>query len=321
MTKDYTKLAKNIVNYIGGEKNIDSAFHCATRLRFQLKDINKAKQNEEKIRSLYGVIDVHIQNGQFQVVIGPNVGDVFEFIQKEVKTSHTENSTSKEKKSKIDHFFEIVSGLFTPIVPVLMASGMMGAVITILNLIGWLPTASSTYHFLNVVYEAGFYFLPFFIADSSAKVFKTNKYLAMLLAGVMLYPQLFVLKGKLLLLGLTVPKIDYGKSVLSVILGVWLLSYIEHYANRWLPDILKSFMAPLITMLIMLPLQLIIIGPLGARIANYLSMGVSWMGNNLGFFAVGVLAFLTPLMIATGTHSFAFPVIVATLASLGMTNC
>ncbi|MBP2058886.1 PTS system beta-glucosides-specific IIC component [Lactobacillus colini] len=318
MAKSYTTLATNIVKFVGGKGNINSVFHCATRLRFQLKDIDIAKSNTEKIKSLYGVLDVVVQNGQYQIVIGPNVGDVFEFVQKEVgEISSTDTSNKNEQKSKFDRFFEIVSGLFTPVVPVLMASGMMGAVLVILNLLGWLPQNSSTYHLLDVVYQAGFYFLPFFIAASSAKVFKANRYLAMLLAGIMLYPQLFSFKGKLLLLNLAVPKMDYGKSVLSVILGVWLLSYIERTSDKFMPDIVKSFMTPLITMAIMLPVQLIVIGPLGAEVANYLSVGVQWMGDNLGFFAVGILAFFTPLMIATGTHSFAFPVIVATITSLG----
>lgn len=318
MAKDYTNLATNIVKLVGGKDNINNVFHCATRLRFQLKDISIAKNNTDQIKSLYGVLDVVVQNGQYQIVIGPNVGDVFEYVQKLVgDLQPSDNTENEQNKSKFDRFFEIVSGMFTPIVPVLMASGMMGAVLVICNLVGWLPKSSSTYHFLNVVYEAGFYFLPFFIAASSAKVFKANRYLAMLLAGIMLYPQLFDFKGKLLLFGMNVPKMDYGKSVLSVILGVWLLSYIERISDKFMPDIVKSFMTPLITMFIMLPVQLLIIGPLGAQVANYLSVGVQWMGDNLGFFAVGLLAFLTPLMIATGTHSFAFPVIVATLTSLG----
>lgn len=317
MAKDYTNLAQNIVQNVGGKENVNSVFHCATRLRFQLKDIGKAEANTEKIKSLYGVIDVIVQNGQYQVVIGPNVGDVFEYVTKEVGLQENETDSDSDDRSKMDKFFAVVSGIFTPIVPVLMASGMMGAVITILDLLHWLPQTSSTYHFLDVVYQAGFYFLPFFIAASSAKVFKANSFLAMLLAGVMLYPDLFTFKGRLLLLGLSVPKIAYGKAVLSVILGVWLLSYIERWSNKVMPDIMKAFMTPLITMLVMLPIQLIIIGPLGEHIAGYLSAGVQWMGTNLGFFAVAILAFLTPLMIATGTHSFAFPVIVATLTAIG----
>lgn len=325
MAKDYTNLAKEIVTDIGGKDNINNAFHCATRLRFQLKDVSKAEPNVEKIKNLDDVLDVLIQNGQFQVVIGPNVADVFKFVQSEIGTieddQNTNNDSDDKNKSKFDRFFEIVSGMFTPIVPVLMASGMVGALITILNIVGVLPKKSPTYFLLNVVYEAGFYFLPFFIAASSSKVFKANRYLSMLLAGIMLYPQLFAYKAAgiahLTFLGFNVPQADYGKAVLPVILGVWLLSYLERFFDRIMPDIIKSFMTPLLVMCIMLPIQLMIIGPFGNLVATYLANFVQWMGGSLGFLAVGILAFLTPLMIATGTHSFAFPVIVATLTSLG----
>ena len=315
MVKDYTNLAKNLINLVGGQDNIDSYFHCATRLRFQLKDISKAEENTEKIKALDGVINVVVQNGQYQVVIGPNVGDVYNCVQKEIGDI---NSTDQpEDKSKWDRFFEVVSGLFTPIVPVLMASGMMGAVITILNLLHVLPQNSPEYFLLNVVYQAGFYFLPFYIADSSAKVLHANRYLSLLLAGIMLYPKLWTFKGNLTFFNIPVQHIEYGQAVLPVILGVWVLAYVERFFEKIMPDIVKAFMAPLLTMAVMLPVQLIIIGPLGTNVGNVLATAVRWMGNNWGFAAVGIIAFFTPLMIATGTHSFAFPVIVATLTSLG----
>lgn len=151
--KDYSKLAKNLIADVGGQSNIDSYFHCATRMRFQLKDINKAKSNTDKVKELDDVINVVVQNGRYQVVIGPNVGDVYDAIQKEIGDISS-SSTEEKSKSKWDHFFEVVSGLFTPIVPVLMASGMMGALITILNLCGVLPKSSPEYFLLNVVWDS-----------------------------------------------------------------------------------------------------------------------------------------------------------------------
>ena len=173
----------------------------------------------------------------------------------------------------------------------------------------------------NIVYEAGFYFLPFFIAATSAKAFKANQFLSMLVAAIMLWPGFvgFADKGikSLEFFSINVQAIDYSKAVLPVILGIWLLSYLEKFFNKVLPDIIRAFMAPLLVMAIMLPIQLIVIGPLSTNIANILGTGVVWLGDNLGFFAVALLAFFTPVMIATGTHSFAFPVIVATLTTVG----
>ncbi|MEB6144320.1 PTS transporter subunit EIIC [Enterococcus faecium] len=324
MAKDYSKLSEELVPLVGGPENIQNVFNCATRLRFNLKDIEIAKKNIEKIKNRNEVLDVIVQNGQFQVVIGPDVKFALDAINEKLNLSNDHTShddAEKIEKSKMDRFFEIVSSIFTPTVPVLMASGMMGAVITILNLVGVLSKTSSTYYLLNIVYEAGFYFLPFFIALSASRVFKANNFLAMLLAGIMLFPGLLTHAQNgidtLEFLNIQVPTIDYGKAVLPVILGVWLLSYLERFFDKYLPAIIRSFMSPLLVMLIMLPIQLIIIGPLGTEVANILSSGVTWMGDNLGFFAVGLLAFFTPIMISTGTHSFAFPVIVATLTSIG----
>lgn len=325
MAKNYKVLAEEIINLIGGKENVENVFHCATRLRFNLKNLEKARENTEAIEKTEGVIQVIVQNSQYQIVIGPDVSKAFAEVRKIIGEDQMESTSieesSKQDKTKSDKFFEAVSGIFTPIVPVLMASGMMGALVTILKLTGVVTETNPTYYLMNIVYEAGFYFLPFFIAFSSSRVFKANPFLSMLLAGIMLHPNVlnFADHGvkSLNFLSIAVPTIDYSRAVLPVILGVWLLSYLERLFNKFYPDIVRAFMAPLSVMLVILPIQLIVIGPLGHYIAGFLGSGVVWLGDNLGFFAVGILAFFTPLMIVTGTHSFAFPVIVATLTSIG----
>lgn len=322
MAQDYREFSSAIIKLLGGRKNISNVFHCATRLRFTLNDISIAESSIKEIKSRKEVLDVIVQNGQFQIVIGPNVNKVFAVVSEDLNLleNSVENNDEEVKKSSMDKFFAVVSGIFTPIVPVLMASGMMGAVITIAKLLG-VPETNSTLYLFNIVYEAGFYFLPFFIAATSAKAFKSNQFLSMLVAAIMLWPGFtdFTSNGvkTLEFFSINVQAVDYQKAVLPIILGVWLLSYLEKFFNRVLPDIIRAFMAPLLVMAIMLPIQLIIIGPLGTNIANILGTGVMWLGENLGFFAVALLAFFTPVMIATGTHSFAFPVIVATLTTVG----
>lgn len=323
MDQDYKEFSTKIIKLVGGKDNISDVFHCATRLRFSLKDISKAESNIDDIKLQKEVLDVIVQNGQFQVVIGPNVSKVFAVVNEDLKLNENQridDKTEEIEKSVMDKFFAVVSGIFTPVVPVLMASGMMGAVITIAKLLG-VPETNSTLYLFNIVYEAGFYFLPFFIAATLAKAFKANQFLSMLVAAIMLWPGFVGSADKgiksLEFFSLNVQAIDYSKAVLPIILGIWLLSYLEKFFNKVLPDIIRAFMAPLLVMAIMLPIQLIVIGPLGTNIANVLGTGVVWLGDNLGFFAVALLAFLTPVMIATGTHSFAFPVIVATLTTVG----
>lgn len=333
--KDYKALAASVLEGVGGKDNVTFVMHCATRLRFQLKDESKA--DEEAIKNVPGVISLIIQNGQYQVVIGPDVSKAYDEVLAlgvnaggEVDDADAAAADGKpaKKKSAADRFFEVVSGIFTPIVPVLMASGMVGAILTILSLLG-VDSNTPTYYVFNTIYKAGFYFLPFFVAHTAATKLKANPYLAMLLAGIMVSPQIvpdlqatvaeFTALGvdQLNIFGIPVPSISYAQSVLPIILATWAMSYVDRFFNKIFPDIVRAFMAPTCTMLVMTPLTLLLIGPLGTWIGTALGVAVTWLGDNLGFLAVGIIAFFTPLMIATGTHSFAFPVIVATLTTLG----
>lgn len=323
MKKDYNLLAEKILDLVGGTQNVQHLMHCATRLRFTLNDIESAKNNKEEIENLEGVVGVIIQNGQYQVCIGPDVSKVCDIILKELEVEGDNSVETEEatKKKGMDRVFEVISGIFTPVVPVLMASGMMGAVLTILKLVGVLQETSTTYYVLNVIYDAGFYFLPIFIAYNAAKKFNTTPFLGMLLACIMIHPNIVDFSSlgvkQLSLFSITIPTVNYSKTVLPIIIGVWILSYIERALNKVMPAIIRSFMVPVLCMFIMTPIMLIVVGPLGNNIGNALGDGVIWLGNNLGFFAVAILAFFTPVMIATGTHSFAFPVIVASITQVG----
>ena len=319
MKKDYPKLAKDILENVGGTENVTFVMNCATRLRFQLKDMDKA--NTEAIKAMKGVIDVIIQNGQYQVCIGPDVIDVFNEVNKIGNFTATAQEENKKDEKLIDRFFGVVSGIFTPIVPILMAAGMVGALLTVLNLVGILPQTSSTYYVWNLIKEAGFYFLPIYVAYTASKKLGANPYLSMLLAGVLVHPNLnnFDSLGvkQLTFLGIGIKNVSYSQTILPIILTVWLESYVEKFFTKILPQVVRAFGVPMLSTMVTVPIMLIVIGPAGSVVADYLSGFVLWLGANFGFVAVGILAALTPIMIATGTHSFAFPVIVSTLAMNG----
>ncbi|MCF0106627.1 MAG: PTS transporter subunit EIIC [Holdemanella sp.] len=318
MSKDYPKLAKDILDNVGGAENVEFVMNCATRLRFTLKDINKA--NTEVIKGMKDVIDVIIMNGQYQVCIGPDVIDVRKEVEKLGNFTKDEQPSNKDQKP-MDKFFGVVSGIFTPIVPVLMAAGMVGALLTVLDLTHILPANSSTYYVWNLIKEAGFYFLPFYVAYTASQKLGANPFLSMLLAGVLLHPQLsdFSSLGveNLTFFGIGIKAVHYNNTILPVILSVWLLSYVEKFFTKICPQIIRAFAVPMLSTLIVVPVMLIVIGPAGAIVADYMASFVLFLGDKLGFIAVGIIAALTPIMIATGTHSFAFPVIVTTLATLG----
>lgn len=319
MKKDYPKLASTILENVGGKENVEFVMNCATRLRFTLKNMDLAKT--EEIKNIKGVIDVIIQNGQYQVCIGPDVIDVFKELNKIGNFSQKKEEEPKNDQKLIDKFFGVVSGIFTPIVPVLMAAGMVGALLTVLDLIGVLPSTSSTYYVWNLIKEAGFYFLPFYVAYTASQKLGANPFLSMLLAGVLLHPQLSDFSSleveQLTFFGIGIKAVTYSSTILPVILSVWLLSYVEKFFTKVCPQVIRAFSVPMLSTMVVVPLMLIIIGPAGGYLADYMSVFVQYLGNNLGFLAVGIIAALTPIMIATGTHSFAFPVIVTTLAMNG----
>ncbi len=317
MKKDYPALAADILRLVGGPENVSFVMNCATRLRFTLKNMDLPRT--EEIKALKGVIDVIIQNGQYQVCIGPDVIDVL----KEVKKlgNFGGETEPEEKKKGMDRVFEVISGIFTPIVPVLMAAGMVGALLTVLNLTHILPDTSPTYYVWNIIKEAGFYFLPFYVAYTASQKLNANPFLSMLLAGVMLHPQLSSFESlgveQLSWLGIGIRNVSYANAILPVILGVWLLGYVERFFTKFMPQVIRAFAVPMLTMLVVVPIELILIGPMASYVADFLAGAVLYMGNHFGFIAVGIIAALTPIMISTGTHSFAFPVILASLASNG----
>ena len=232
MAKDYQAMATQIVDYVGGGDNVKHVMHCATRLRFTLNDLDAATKNTDAIKAIPGVVDVIVQNGQYQVCIGPDVSNVFKVVEGMLpKTSDASGDVASEggKKKWSDRFFEVVSGIFTPVVPVLMASGMMGAILTILNLVGVLPEDSPTYYVLNIIYDAGFYFLPIFIAYNAARKLDVTPLLAMLLGAIMLHPNLSAFDSlgveQLSVFGIGIPTVAYSKTVLPIILGVWLMHW------------------------------------------------------------------------------------------------
>lgn len=318
MSRDYHNLAVRILELVGNQDNVTFVMHCATRLRFTLKDSSKA--DTEGLKKLPEVITVIDSNGQYQVVIGNDVPLVFREINQIGNFESTVKETEKTKKG-FDAFFEIVSGIFTPIVPILMAAGMTGALLTILSLTNILSDTSPTYYVFNLIKEAGFYFLPIFVSYTASKKLNTSPFLAMLLAAVLVHPQLsdFSSLGidQLTFFGIGIKAVKYSNSVLPAILGVWLLSYVEKFFNKYVPSAIRAFMAPLLTMIVVVPIVLVVIGPIGGYVGDLFGEAVQSLGARFGFVSIAIIAGLMPLMIVTGTHSFAFPLILATLASNG----
>ncbi|MEG0093861.1 beta-glucoside-specific PTS transporter subunit IIABC [Anaerorhabdus sp.] len=311
------ELAKVIIDNVGGESNIKQLSHCFTRLRFTLSDDKKA--NIKVLESTPGISGVVTKGGQFQVVIGSEVGNVYREINNLVDITEDEldlgNNEKKEKLSLFDKFVDIIQGIFTPILAPLTAAGMLKAVLAVIVAFKWIDKASSSYQVINFMADATFYFLPILLANSAAKKFKCNPYLAMMLAGMLLHPNFtaMVTAAKeggmaVTIFGLPIYNATYSSSVIPIILGVYLMSKVEPIADKISPKAIKFFTRPLITMFVVGVATLCVLGPIGYIISNFIATCVNTLNSYVGWLVPTVMGIVMPLLVMTGTHHSITPI-------------
>ena len=267
---NFEAMAKEIVAGVGGQENIEAVTNCMTRLRFTLKDVKKADENTLKnIKGVQGVVN---KNGQFQVVIGTSVPEVCAEIKKLGNFSE-DVKASEEKTGIINAVLGAITAIFQPIVPAICGAGMIKAVLALATTFKLLNTADQTYVLLAMVADSAFYFLPVFLAVSSARRFKCNQFVAAVLGAMLIHPTYsgLVSAGEAVhFFGLPVKLVSYGSSVVPAILIVWLASYVEKLANKISPKSVKVFLVPLLTLIITAPIAFSLIGPLGSMVGDVL---------------------------------------------------
>ncbi|MCS3485003.1 PTS system beta-glucosides-specific IIC component [Bacillus sp. JUb11] len=315
------ELAGKIVKLIGGTENISQSWHCITRLRFNLNDESQVKVDE--LKTLDGVLGAQFQSGQFQVIIGAKVAEVYEEI--DHLAGHSSNNSAPVKNTSkmnpIEVVFDVISGIFTPILPAIVGSGLIKGIMALFVSLGWLAETSSTYQVLQIFSNAVFYFLPFLIAYSAAKKFKTRESLALALAGILLYPTMLegAAKGAdpLSFLGLSIPLNNYTSSVLPIILGVLLLSFVDKWITKVIPKSLSIVFTPVLSLMITAPLTLAFIAPIGNVSGQYLEIFFTSLFNFAGPIAGLLMGGLMPLIVLTGMHYAFFPSTLASFEKVG----
>lgn len=311
---DYKQLANDIYEKVGGGKNIQHVTHCATRLRFTLADDKKA--DSEGIKQLKGVTGLVQGNGQYQVIIGPDVSSVY------AQLPVTENGAedASNDNSVISRLLDFIAGCFTPMIAIIAAGGMLQVVLSLLELSGILAATDDTYLVLYQVSQAAFFFIPIYLGNSVAKRLKIDPFLGSYVGGIFVMPGLTTLlsqEGGITLFGLTVPNVSYNASVLPVLLTVWLMSYVYRFADRILPNSVKFILRPLIAIIVITPFALLLIGPLGVTIGNYVSQFLNYLTNNFGPLAVLFMGAFAQLLVMTGMHTTLTPILLTSLATYG----
>lgn len=311
---NYQELAKLIIDKVGGEENVKSLNHCATRLRFNLKD--DQKPDEQALKSTSGIMGVVNKGGQYQVIIGSDVGNVYKEITKQTNISNEgEETKDEDKRSTFAKVIDTITGIFTPILPAITAAGMLKAVLSVLVVFNVLTTESQSYQVINFMADAAFYFLPILLAASSAQKFKTNMYLAIMVGGILLHPAFVTMVntvkesgGSIHLLGLPISAVSYSSSVIPIILSVWFMSYVEPIADKISPKAIKFFSKPLITIFVVGTVSLVVLGPIGYLISDAISKGITTLESVSPWIVPLLVGTFSPLLVATGTHYGLVPI-------------
>lgn len=311
---NYQDLAKVIIDKVGGEENVKSLTHCATRLRFNLKD--DQKPDEKTLKSTPGIMGVVNKGGQYQVIIGSDVGNVYKEIITQTNIANDEaKSEGEDKRSAFAKVIDTITGIFTPILPAITAAGMLKAVLSILVVFKVLTTESQSYQIINFMADAAFYFLPILLAVSSAQKFKANPFLAMMVGGILLHPNFVAMVNiakeggeAIKLMGLPISAVSYSSSVIPIILSVWFMSYIEPLADKVSPKAIKFFSKPMITIFIVGTASLVVLGPIGYLISDAISNGITALESVSPWIVPLLVGTFSPLLVATGTHYGLVPI-------------
>ena len=320
--RDYHKLALDIIDVVGGQKNIVNATRCATRLRLVLKETPEGAK--EKVSALAGVITVVENNGQFQVVIGTHVGEVYDSVAEALHLDASTQESEQPKQSIVNRIIATMSAVFAPFVYILAAAGLLQGALILITMAAPTFAETGTYEVLNFMSWTPFTFLPIFIAITASKHFKCNTYIAILCCCALVNQSWADIAARIAdgdvvrFLGVKLSETTYTSTVLPPLLLVWVLSYLEHFIEKKLPDAAKPLLTPLICFVIMVPATIMVIGPASAITANAIANGYNALVAFAPALAGAIIGGLWQVVVIFGVHWGITPVV---LANFDMNGC
>lgn len=317
MAKDFSKLAQEILQHVGGEQNIHSLVHCATRLRFVLKE--RAKVNKDALNQTAGVISVVESGGQCQIVIGNNVPKVYAEMIK-IANIQAGDVADQPKPRLINRAIDFLAGSFTPLISVMAGAGILKGLVAILQVTGLLAPTSGTFTVLDAAASSTFYFLPILLAITCAAKVKASPYIAVAVAGALLYPSIVAISssGKPLeFLGFELATMTYTYSVIPILIAVWAQSYIQRFFENFWHESVRNFFAPACTLLVVVPLTLAVIGPIGSAIGNGIAAVLEWLYSASPIATGVVVGALWQVLVIFGIHWSIVPIMINNMAVVG----
>lgn len=327
----FKETASRVLEAVGGTQNISSVTHCITRLRFNLKD--ESVPNDEEVEKISGVAGVMRTGGQYQVIIGQTVDKVYDALCEVGNLKNNDLDDELEGKEKEPLTFKSVgnkilnslAGCLTPLIPMLIAGALFKTIVAVFgpDMLNVLSAKSDLYQLFTFVGDAAFYFFPVVIGYTAAKQFKCNPVIAMFLGGIMIHPSFTALVqsgAKFTVYGIPCNLQSYSATIFPIILSVWVMSYVERFFNKYVPSALKIVFAPFLTIVVMLPIALCVLGPAGAFLGNYICSAILALGNSGGIFtilAIALIGALWEFLVVTGMHWLLITTITTVIASSG----
>lgn len=319
---NFEKFAKCIVKEVGGKENINSVMHCVTRLRFKLKDESLA--NTEVIKSLDGVMTVVRSGGQYQVVIGDQVSDVYAEVTKLIGKAVTEGTADSDETGKegslFSKFISIISGIFLPTMGVLAAAGILKGFLVALTVLGWISEDMGVYKILFATSDAFFYFMPILLGFSAGKTFKTNSYITATIGATLVYPtmvEMYNTGESLSFLQIPVVLMNYTQSVIPIILAAFIAAKFEKLLLKVIPKSLQLIFVPLIILVVIIPVSFIVIGPISVYASNLLADGALALYSLSPVVTGLLLAGVWQLAVMFGIHWAFIPIMINNITTLG----
>ena len=320
---DNKQIAEQVLAAVGGRENVSSVTHCMTRLRFVLKDQSIPEKNG--ITKIKGVVGVNVAGGQYQVIIGNSVGNVYkELTALGVSEADAQGGgASKKKVNPVSAVIEFISACMAPLFFAIIAGGLIKVLLVIFGptLLGWMSDTSDTYILMNALGDAPFYFLPVMVAVSASRKLNCHTYLAVMIAGMLLYPDLITLLSgdtPTYLFGvIPVMHGSYSSSIIPAMLSTLLLKYVEILVDRFTPQWSKNFLKPLLIVVITAPITLCLLAPLGLMIGNVLQLVINTIYGFAPWLAMLLFAGAMPFIVMTGMHWAFVPACLLALADPG----
>ncbi|MDR2869814.1 MAG: PTS transporter subunit EIIC, partial [Deferribacteraceae bacterium] len=321
---DNKQIANDVLKAVGGKKNIVSVVHCATRLRFKLQD--ESIPNDDAIKAIAGVISVVRSGGQYQVIIGNNVGDVYLHLSPMVgNKGDTGGQQAKGKESPFAKFLDVIAAIFTPFLGLMAGAGILKGLYALLTATKIMDPASATAVIVNAAGDGIFFFLPMILAITAARKFKTSEFIALAVAAFLLHPSLgglFMIPGALAadakFLGfIPVVAMTYSSSVIPILFAVFIQSHVERAFNRIMPEVVRNVLTPACTLLVMSVLTILLVGPAGAYVGKGLAFGYTSLYNTSSILAGAIIGGFWQVLVIFGLHWAFVPLMLVNISTQG----